>query len=73
MQGNNRKATDKYIEILLKTIDKDPKELGYEFGRWTTRRLAVYLEEITAIDLGSSQVRRILEKKSTFTFGRSTA
>lgn len=28
MQGNHRKATDKYIDILLETIDKDPKELG---------------------------------------------
>jgi transposase len=73
MQGNNRKATDKYIDILLETIGTDPKELGYEFGRWTTKRLAVYLEEITGVGLSSSQVRRILEKKSTFTFGRSTA
>ena len=69
MQGNNRKATDKYIDILLETIDKDPKELGYEFGRWTTKRLAVYLEEITGIGLSSSQVRRILEKKVRLPLG----
>ena len=71
MQGNHRKATDKYIDLLLGTIDKDPKELGYEFGRWTTKRLAVYLEKITGIELSSSQVRRILEKKSTSTCGQS--
>jgi hypothetical protein len=35
MKGNHKKATDKYIEILLKTIEKDPQELGYNFGRWT--------------------------------------
>ena len=33
MKGNHHKATEKYIEILLETIDKAPEELGYEFGR----------------------------------------
>jgi len=63
MKGNNKKATDKYIEILLETIDKEPEELGYEFGRWTAQRLATYLEKITGIKLSGSQVRRILEQK----------
>lgn len=63
MRGNHKKATDKYIEILLETIDKEPQELGYEFGRWTTKRLATYLESITGIQLSGSQVRRILERK----------
>ena len=31
-QGNYRKATEQYIELLLETIEKPPKELGYEFG-----------------------------------------
>ena len=44
MKGNHKKATDKYIEILLKIIEKDPQELGYDFGRWTAQRLATYLE-----------------------------
>ena len=44
MKGNHHKATEKYIEILLETIDKDPQELGYEFGRWSAKRLATYLE-----------------------------
>ncbi len=63
MRGNHKKATDKYIEILLETIDKEPQELGYEFGRWTAKRLATYLESITGIQLSGSQVRRILERK----------
>ncbi|MBD2005943.1 MULTISPECIES: helix-turn-helix domain-containing protein, partial [Cyanophyceae] len=49
MRGNHKKATDKYIEILLETIDKEPEELGYDFGRWTAQRLATYLESITGI------------------------
>lgn len=63
MKGNHKKATGKYIEILLETTDKEPEELGYEFGRWTAQRLATYLENITGIKLSGSQVRRILEQK----------
>ena len=55
MKGNHHKATEKYIEILLETIDKAPQELGYEFGRWSTKRLATYLEEVTGIKLSGSQ------------------
>nr|WP_256875037.1 helix-turn-helix domain-containing protein [Nostoc sp. C052] len=73
MKGNHKKATDKYIEILLETIDKEPEELGYEFGRWTAQRLATYLEQLTGIQLSGSQVRRILEKKSTSTSGQNIA
>ena len=40
MKGNHHKATDKYVEILLDTVEKEPQELGYEFGRWTAKRLA---------------------------------
>lgn len=40
MKGNHKKATEEYIEIWLETIDKEPKELGYEFGRWAAQRLA---------------------------------
>jgi transposase len=44
MKGNHKKARDKYIEILLETLEKDPQKLGYNFGRWTAQRLATYLE-----------------------------
>ena len=63
MSGNYRKATEEYIELLLKIVDQDPEELGYEFGRWTAKRLATYLEEKTGIKLSSSQIRRILAQK----------
>lgn len=73
MKGNHTKVTDTYIERLLETVDQEPEALGYEFGRWTAQRLATYLESVTGIQLSGSQVRRILEKKSTFTSGQSTA
>ena len=63
MEGNYRKATEQYINLLLETIDKDPKEMGYEFGRWTAKRLATYLLQETGIELSSSQITNILKKK----------
>jgi transposase len=72
-EGNFRKVTKEYEELLLEVIEKAPEEYGYEFGRWTAARLATYLEEKTGIKLSGSQVRRRLERKNTFTFGQSTA
>src|SRR4028118_544173 len=61
--GNFRKVTPEYEKILIDTIDKDPAEYGYEFGRWTAARLATYLEKVTGIKLSGSQISRILHKK----------
>jgi transposase len=63
MEGNHRKATEEYINLLLEIVDKDPEDLGYELGRWTAKRLATYLEKETGITLSSSQIRRILDRK----------
>jgi transposase len=30
MSGNYHKATEEYIDLLLKVVDQDPEELGYE-------------------------------------------
>lgn len=58
-----RKVTPAYLEVLLETIEKEPNELGYEFGRWTGERLATYLTEQTGIKLTGSQIRKILKRK----------
>src|SRR4028119_1403580 len=62
-EGNFRKVTKEYEEVLLEIIEKEPAEYGYEFGRWTAARLGTYLEKATGIKLSGSQVRRILERK----------
>jgi transposase len=62
-EGNFKKATKEYIDLLLTTIEKEPAEYGYEFGRWSAARLANHLEKETEIKLSGSQVRRILERK----------
>ena len=70
-KGNFHKVTKEYEDLLLEVIDKEPAEYGYELGRWTSARLATYLKQETGIQLSGSQVRRILSKKNTFTFGQS--
>lgn len=62
-EGNFRKITQEYEDLLLEVIEKEPAEYGYEFGRWTAARLATHLEKATGIKLSGSQVRRRLEKK----------
>lgn len=62
-QEHYRKATPEYVQLLLKTVEIEPTELGYEFGRWTAERLATYLAQETDIRLSGSQVRRILKRK----------
>ena len=66
-----RKATPEYINKLMETTEKDPSELGYEFGRWTTERLSTYLEKETGIKISGSQIRRILKaKKYRYIWGK---
>ncbi len=59
-----RKVTQEYLDTLIETIEKEPRDLGYEFGRWTGERLATYLLEKTGIKLTASQVRKILQRKN---------
>jgi transposase len=62
-KGNYKKVTNKYIKLLLEIVDKEPQELGYEFGRWTGKRLAEHLEKETGIKLSKSQISRILARE----------
>jgi transposase len=70
-EEHHRKATPEYIQKLMETTEKDPSELGYEFGRWTTERLSTYLEKETGIKISGSQIRRILKaKKYRYIWGK---
>ena len=62
-KGNFKKATQEYIELLLEIVEKEPQELGYEFGRWTGKRLSEHLEKETGIKLSKSQISRILARE----------
>lgn len=62
--GNFRKATEEYIQLLMEVTKKTPDQLGYECGNWSGERLATYLAKQTGITLSGTQVRRILKQKN---------
>lgn len=70
--GNHTKITTEYINLLMKVVEQEPTELGYEFGRWTAQRLAEHLAKETNIVLSNRQVNRILKKSSIAISGKST-
>ncbi|WP_416350959.1 hypothetical protein [Rivularia sp. UHCC 0363] len=54
------KMLKEYENLLLEIVDKEPAEYGYDFGRWTSARLATYLETKTGIKLSSLKTRFFL-------------
>ncbi len=70
-KGNFKKATKEYIELLLEVVEKEPQDLGHEFGRWTGKRLSEHLEKETGIKLSKSQISRILARdKYVYIWGK---
>jgi transposase len=70
-QGNHQKVTPEYINLLIKAVEQEPTELGYEFGRWTAQRPAEHLAKETNIALSSRQVNRPLKKSNIVISGRN--
>ena len=64
--------TPEYTTLLFEVIEKEPTELGYEFGRWTAQRLSEHLAKETTIVLSSGQLRRLLKKRDTTISGKNT-
>lgn len=69
-QGNYRKVTDDYLQLLLEVVEKEPSAFGFDFARWSTQRLASYMGEKTGIQLSGTQVSRILKQKKVRLPGR---
>lgn len=56
-------VSQKYMRLLVATVEKDPKELGYAFRRWTVPRLAEYLKQKTGIEVTTRWVTELLHKQ----------
>ena len=54
--------------MLLETVEKEPQELEYEFGRWSAQRLATYLEEETGISLKRRIYQKNRSRNAQYTF-----
>jgi len=61
-QGNYRKATPEYKELLFQIALKSPKTLGYTYPRWTKEKLAQHMADVLGISLSSSQIGNLLRQ-----------
>jgi len=58
--GRPPRVTAAYLELLMQTVDTDPRQLGFAFARWTCARLSAYLEQRTHLALSSWWVGELL-------------
>ncbi|OJT16164.1 hypothetical protein BO221_51295, partial [Archangium sp. Cb G35] len=47
--GRPPRVSPAYLELLLRTVETDPRQLGFIFSRWTCARLSSYLEQRTQV------------------------
>lgn len=58
--GRPPRADAAYIHLLVSAAQKDPRQLGFAFTRWTAPRLAEYLRRQTGVELSADWVGELL-------------
>ncbi|WP_420808327.1 helix-turn-helix domain-containing protein [Archangium gephyra] len=58
--GRPPRVSPAYLELLLRTVETDPRQLGFVFSRWTCARLASYLEQRTQVAISPWWVNELL-------------
>lgn len=61
--GRPAKADDAYSRALERVLEREPKELGYDFAIWTVNRLRQHLEKETGIALSEPRLRALMKRK----------
>jgi transposase len=61
--GRPPRATRGYLRKLVRTVETDPRDLGYVFTRWTCAKLAEYMRQQTGIDLCPDWVGVLLKRQ----------
>jgi len=61
--GRPSKTDETYRQKLEEVIDKEPKELGYDFAVWTVERLRLHMEKETGISLSESRLRALIKRQ----------
>ena len=54
-------ADKKYLKLLYRVVQTDPRKLGYCFAHWTAPRLAEYLNLKTGVRLCDEWIRKLLK------------
>jgi transposase len=61
--GRPAQAGATYRAALRRTVQRDPRKLGYAFARWTAPRLAAHLATQTGVSLSPPRVAALLRKE----------
>lgn len=59
--GRPRRANDRYLRLLSRVVQTDPRKLGYSFAHWTAPRLAEYMKQQSGVGLCDDRVRILLK------------
>ena len=60
--GRPPRLTPAAVEVLLRDVERDPRQQGYTFARWTCARLAVHLEQCTQVRVSAAWVGEVLRR-----------
>ena len=61
--GRPKSADEPYRQLLAKTMEEDPQELGYAFTVWDAKRLMAHLEEKTGVQVTERTFLNILAEE----------
>ena len=61
--GRPAKTDEPYRQKLEEVIEKEPKELGYDFAVWTIDRLRFHMEKETGVLLSESRMRALIKRQ----------
>ena len=59
--GRPPRVTAAYLELLERTVERNPRELDLPFSNWTTAHLAEYMTQQTGIRIGARQMENYLK------------
>ncbi len=58
--GRPPRADARYVRLMLDVVQKDPRQLGYAYTRWTSPRLAEFLRRKTGVQISSGWLSMLL-------------
>ena len=56
--GRPPKVDEEYRQVLAKTLETAPRELGLAFNRWTLPRLGIYMDKMTGVTVSAGHMSR---------------
>ena len=59
--GRPPKVDEEYRQVLAKTLETAPRELGLAFNRWTLPRLGIYMDKMTGVTVSAGHMSRLLK------------